>query len=70
MLSLAAYTLLASGTLAAAGTVQRRWEYPEGFLASRQAPPAEGTPAYACHENCGEFLPDSCLPSSSRSSTS
>jgi hypothetical protein len=50
MHSLAAYTLLASATLAVA--IDPRFEYPETVpLVKRQQP---GTPQYACHEDCGK----------------
>ncbi|KAH7227110.1 uncharacterized protein BKA55DRAFT_696972 [Fusarium redolens] len=52
MHSLAAYTLLASATLAVA--IDPRFEYPETVpLVKRQQP---GTPQYACHEDCGLLI--------------
>lgn len=58
MRSFATYAILSSAAgLAAAGAVERRWDYPESFkLDRRQEVPEEGTPRYACHENCGRFL--------------
>lgn len=53
MRSVAAFTLLASGTLAVAASVERRWEWPQGMaLEARQDP---GTPHYQCHEDCGTY---------------
>ena len=50
MRSVAAYALLATGTLAVA-SVERRWEWPVAMpLEARQDP---GTPHYQCHEDCG-----------------
>ncbi|KAF7551911.1 hypothetical protein G7Z17_g4666 [Cylindrodendrum hubeiense] len=53
MRSFVAYSLLASATFASA--LERRWDYPAEVpaLHRRQAP---GTPAYACHENCGLLI--------------
>ncbi|KAH7182110.1 hypothetical protein DER46DRAFT_587853 [Fusarium sp. MPI-SDFR-AT-0072] len=52
MHSLAAYTLLASASLAVA--VDPRFEFPDTVpLVKRQQP---GTPQYACHEDCGLLI--------------
>ncbi|QGI88832.1 hypothetical protein CEK26_000047 [Fusarium fujikuroi] len=52
MHSLAAYTLLASASLAVA--IDPRFEFPDTVpLVKRQQP---GTPQYACHEDCGLLI--------------
>ncbi|KAG5763672.1 hypothetical protein H9Q72_008254 [Fusarium xylarioides] len=52
MHSLAAYTLLASASLAVA--INPRFEFPDTVpLVKRQQP---GTPQYACHEDCGLLI--------------
>jgi hypothetical protein len=55
MRSFATFAVLSSAAGLAAAGVERRWAYPESFLAARQdADPEPGTPRYACHENCGK----------------
>lgn len=55
MQSLGAYSLMVSATLVAAFTPDPRFEYPDTVppIVKRQEP---GTPAYACHEDCGNCL--------------
>ncbi|EQB46598.1 hypothetical protein CGLO_14337 [Colletotrichum gloeosporioides Cg-14] len=55
MRSFVTCTVLASVASLASASIQARWEYPEAVPAimRRQDP---GTPAYACHENCGLLI--------------
>lgn len=55
MRSFVTCTVLASVASLASASIQARWEYPEAVPAimRRQDP---GTPAYACHENCGKNM--------------